>query len=412
MGVAVGLLGAGVLRERQRGAHDRLRVALADVDDVDDLVGHGERAPVGVRLADRARRVERRARRLRAEAREAEALEQAGLPELVADVLRDVDGVAVGAHEDDVGLLEAGQERGDVHDEGSGVLALRRPVGVAALLEHLEALVEEAGLDDVRLPHEQVVLGAEGVEGLELSADHALYLVPELASLQAVHDLGNAALDRFGVALLGLTQAHVELAQPVVVLALDAVAGPVVAGLEVGDGEDALGRLPARVVDVVLDLDVVPHGAQDPRGGVAEHDVAQVPDVRLLVRVDARVLHDDLPPLARARGRGPQRDRGDERAGVEYEVDVGPDRLRGGHAGRELEPFDDLLRDLGRRAPQRPGQGEGERGAVVARLVGRDLLERDVALEPGRQALQGGLQRTVQLPQDVVHDAPTYHGGL
>src|SRR5690606_19852821 len=114
-----------------------------------------------------------------------------------------------------------------------------------------------------------------------------LDLVAQLTALEAVHNLVDAALDGLAVGLLGGGKAHVELSQPVVVLAALVLARSTsfVAGLEVGDSEDALGSLPACVVDVVLHLDVVAHRREDPGDGVAQDYVAEVPYVRLLVGV-------------------------------------------------------------------------------------------------------------------------------
>ena len=55
-----------------------------------------------------------------------------------------------------------------------------------------------------------------------------------------------------------------------------------------------IGHLHAGVVDVVLDLDVASLEADQPSERVAGRRVAQVPDVRGLVRVDRRVLDDGL----------------------------------------------------------------------------------------------------------------------
>src|SRR5690606_36520180 len=84
-------------RERQRSLDDGLRMALAHVDDVDDLFGVSEAASIRMRLTEWARGVERSAAWLSREAFEHQPLEETGLPELVADVLCDVHGAAVRA---------------------------------------------------------------------------------------------------------------------------------------------------------------------------------------------------------------------------------------------------------------------------------------------------------------------------
>ena len=55
--------------------------------------------------------------------------------------------------------------------------------------------------------------------------------------------------------------------------------------------DDNVRDLDAGVVDVVLHIDLLPCGAQQPDEGVAEDGVAQVADVRGLVGVDGGVLY-------------------------------------------------------------------------------------------------------------------------
>ena len=55
-----------------------------------------------------------------------------------------------------------------------------------------------------------------------------------------------------------------------------------------------IGHLHAGVVDVVLNVDFPARKTQQPDKRVAENRVPQVPDVRRLVGIDARVLHQNL----------------------------------------------------------------------------------------------------------------------
>jgi hypothetical protein len=112
---------------------------------------------------------------------------------VVADVLRHVHGVAVGADQDHERLLEARQELGHVHDQRAGELPLARARHGRQPLEHLEPALQEAGGHHVGLPHQQVVLGAERVVGRELGPHDALDVAPELAALEAMHDLATPA---------------------------------------------------------------------------------------------------------------------------------------------------------------------------------------------------------------------------
>ena len=70
---------------------------------------------------------------------------------------------------------------------------------------------------------------------------------------------------------------------------------------ELAEPDDDVGDLHAGVVDVVLDLDLAAEKAQQPAEGVAERRVAEVPDVRRLVRVDRRVLDDGLAAVRPSR---------------------------------------------------------------------------------------------------------------
>ena len=81
-------------------------------------------------------------------------------------------------------------------------------------------------------------------------------------------------------------------------------AGEVLA-LELAEADGDVGDLDAGVVDVVLDLDLAAEIAEQPAERVAERGVAEVADVRGLVRVDGGVLDDGLfrrwqPPAPRA----------------------------------------------------------------------------------------------------------------
>ena len=64
--------------------------------------------------------------------------------------------------------------------------------------------------------------------------------------------------------------------------------------LELSKGDDDVGDLDARVVDVILHLDWRSGETQNPGERVAQRRVSQMTDVRRLVRVDRRVLDDDL----------------------------------------------------------------------------------------------------------------------
>ncbi len=64
--------------------------------------------------------------------------------------------------------------------------------------------------------------------------------------------------------------------------------------------DDHIGHLHAGVVDVVLHIDLLPGGAQQAHKRVAQDGVAQVPDVRSLVGIDAGVLDQRVNTRAEA----------------------------------------------------------------------------------------------------------------
>jgi hypothetical protein len=70
------------------------------------------------------------------------------------------------------------------------------------------------------------------------------------------------------------------------------------------EADDDVGHLDAGVVEVVLDLDPLPEAAEEVDEDVAEDGVPEVPDVGGLVRVDVRVLDDDLARDRLGLGRG------------------------------------------------------------------------------------------------------------
>ena len=76
--------------------------------------------------------------------------------------------------------------------------------------------------------------------------------------------------------------------------------------LEHPEADDDVGDLDAGVVDVVLHFDRDAAEAQHAHQRVAERGVAQVADVRRLVRIDRRVLDDRL--AGRRRGAAPAGD--------------------------------------------------------------------------------------------------------
>ena len=148
--------------------------------------------------------------------------------------------------------------------------------------------------------------------------------------------------------------------------------------LELAEADGDVGDLHAGVVDVVLDLDRAAEEAQQPPERVAERGVAQVADVRRLVRVDRGVLDDRLAGRgSRPRGAPARQPARSSAAPIEEEIDVA--------VRRRLDPRDavdrperagDLLGDRARRLAQPAGQLEGERHREVAERAARRHLDR------------------------------------
>src|SRR5581483_9127383 len=60
--------------------------------------------------------------------------------------------------------------------------------------------------------------------------------------------------------------------------------------LKMDEPDDNVSHLDARVVDVVLNFDRVTSKLEQPREGIAQNGVAQMPNVRRLVGIDAGML--------------------------------------------------------------------------------------------------------------------------
>ncbi len=74
--------------------------------------------------------------------------------------------------------------------------------------------------------------------------------------------------------------------------------------LYVNEAHHYVRHLHSRVVNVVLDFHVVPSEAQQPDKSVTQDGVAQMPDVRGLVGIDAGVLDEDFGGGSRKSGVG------------------------------------------------------------------------------------------------------------
>ena len=160
----------------------------------------------------------------------------------------------------------------------------------------------EVQTQDVAFPRQQVVADVQPRHRLEVAADDAIgdevgHLGEVVAAVLDGVERGGSDLQPFLVFLVPLGDPRVEV--PAVVVEAGRVgdrAGRSArsCAFELAEADRDVGDLHAGVVDVVLDLDLASEEAQQPAERVAERGVAQVADVRRLVRVDRRVLDDRL----------------------------------------------------------------------------------------------------------------------
>ncbi len=157
-----------------------------------------------------------------------------------------------------------------------------------------------------------------------------------------------------------------------------------------------IGDLHAGVVDVVLHIDLLSRGAQQADKRIAENRVAQMPDVRSLVGIDAGMLHQRMVLRGRraAFGKSWVPDPSDAfvaRVGdhacspqnsgspVKSRVDVpGPGNFESGEPVHAPERGHNFLGNDLRRLAQRPRQLQGDRGREFTELQLRRNLDRNV----------------------------------
>ena len=259
----------------------------------------------------RGRRPQRARIRLRREEAVAEVeTKQPELPELIREILADVGDDAVRT---DDHLLRCSGRRPrssrrlapsaflDPHHPAAGELALGLQEHRALRLERLEQVRPELQPQDVALVGEQVVADVQPRHRLEMGAHDAVddqradRRGVVAAVLEIVEDRGADGEPRL-IAVVPLGDLRIEV--PAVVVEARRVGDrPDLVDrlvLEFAEADDHVGDLNAGVVDVVLRFDRRPLEAERADQRIAERGVAQVADVRRLVRVDGGVLDDRL----------------------------------------------------------------------------------------------------------------------
>ena len=165
--------------------------------------------------------------------------------------------------------------------------------------------------------------------------------------------------------------------------------------LELAEADDDVGDLDAGVVDVVLHFDRRAAEAQHAHQRVAERRVAQVADVRRLVRIDGGVLDDGLSGASR--DRGATSSRGRAAAGTPADRDTGSGsrsarRRCARRRGWLPSAVRELLRDGARRLAQRARQLERDR-RPPDRRARASAAPRPRTAAPRRGRTRGGSRR-------------------
>ena len=239
------------------------------------------------------------------------------LPQLIRDVLARVGDRAVRADDDLVGLvLVAALVRLHRHDPAACVapldleayrarslhplegvrpeevqylgLARQEVVSYPQARHRVEVAVDDARGDVVGERRRRVAALFERVQGLDaqLQAFFILFRVGVAVSVEEADarvQVPAVVVERVSFVERGVERAHVFERHP----------------FEVDEADDHVGHLDAGVVYVVVDFRKLARRAEDADEGVADDGVAQVADVRGLVRVDARVLDHALRALPR-----------------------------------------------------------------------------------------------------------------
>ncbi len=176
--------------------------------------------------------------------------------------------------------------------------------------------------------------------------------------------------------------------------------------LELLEADDHVGDLHARVIDVVLHFHRHASEAQDADERIAQRRIAQVADVRRLVRVDRRVLDDGLArvvggPRRRCAGRDA---RAQERRAIQVAVQVAVRRRFDTRDAFDLaQGAREVLRDRLWRLAQAPRQLEGDGQRQIAERARWRIVDDDGRLIAKRDPEVIGEQRRQARPEEIVN---------
>ena len=313
----------------------------------------------------------------------------------------------------------------DGHHPAAGEPAVGLEVDGALLLENLERVRPEPQAQDVAFPRQQVVLDVQTPHRLEVPPDNGVgdkgaHLGGRVAAVLDVVERLQAYGQPRLVGLVPLGDLRVEIPAVIVEARLRRQSAHLLERdpLERLEPDDDVGDLHAGVVDVVLHLDRHAAEAEHTDERVAEGRVADVADVRGLVRVDGGVLDDGLALVGRPAYRrlGPQAG-GEKRRAIEKAVQVpvgggldAREAVHGAQCGRQF------LRDRARGFPQHSGQFKSDgHGQVAQRAVGR-IVNRDDGLIGWRKAVDLGQPRRDRGTEPLMdwknHSVAPFDGSL
>ena len=196
--------------------------------------------------------------------------------------------------------------RRPLHHPAALVLAFGFEIEHALRLQLLEGQVPELQVQNFALARQQVVFNAESQHRFQVPpqdcrrnqlADRSDVISTALNLVQRIEPYLLSRLLFRIVRFIPLRYARVEI-PAVIIDALALIGEPrhqrlhvtQRKALEMHQADDNIRYLHAGVVDVILDIDLLPRRPQQPYKRVAQDRIAQVPYMRGLVGIDARVL--------------------------------------------------------------------------------------------------------------------------